>query len=97
MIYFYINISSNEVSLLQQKLAKGTYCLFQLQGGTSRFYGMVKKGTKNEFLALLTPETLQHIEYLEKPIFKLFLLQNISDSICCIGNRGLLLHLSDEN
>jgi hypothetical protein len=34
---------------------------------------------------------------LEKNVFQLFFLQNISDNINYIGNRRLMIHLSSEN
>jgi|SRR4051812_2336076 hypothetical protein len=97
MLYFFINITPNELILIQKTLTKGSFCLFQLQSGTSRYYGLIRKAVQEEFTAMLTADTREHLEYLDKQVFKHFFLQNMSDTIYSIGNRGLLYHLSDES
>jgi len=97
MLYFFVNIPNQEIIQLQKKLPRGSFCLFQIQGGSSRYYGLMKKEAKDIFRESLSPETLQNLEFLDKTVFRMFFLQNISDSISCIGNRAMLMHLSDED
>jgi hypothetical protein len=96
MVYFFVNISNNDISKLQGSLPKDCFCLFQLQPGSTRYYGMVKKGSLPQFVKALPEETATYLEYVEENVFKLFFLQNIGESISCVGNRRLLIHLSDE-
>ena len=96
MIYFFINIPYNEIIQLENKLPKGSYCLFQVQTSSTRYYGMIKKDAYLLLKESLSKETQQNLEQLDKTVFQLFFLQNISDNITCIGNRRLMIHLSDE-
>ena len=96
MIYFFVNIGNIEIANLQQALPKDCFCLFQLQPSSTRYYGMIKKGCMPQFEKSLTPETASYLEYVDEDVFKLFFLQNYGDSITCIGNRRLLMYLSDE-
>ena len=96
MIYFFISIGNHEIAQLQQNLSKDSFCLFQLQPSSSRYYGMIKKASIEQFEKSLTPEAASNLEYVDEAVFKLFFLQNIGESISCIGNRRLLMHLSDE-
>jgi hypothetical protein len=97
MIYFFINIPLNEAMNLEDKLPRGCYCLFQMQNASSRFYGIMKKDSFPLLLQMLNEESKQNIETLDKNIFQLFFLQNISDSITYMGNRRLMSYISDEN
>lgn len=97
MVYFFINIPHDEVQKLEKMLPKGSYCLFQVQSGSTRYYGMLKEEAYQTLMTVLSPETSQHVELLDKTVFQHFFLQNISDQIYCLGNRRLMLHLSDEN
>lgn len=97
MIYFFINIPQNEMAQLENKLPKGSFCLFQIQSGSSRFYGMIKKDAYQTLKDALSKESLQYFEPVDKNVFQLFFLQNVTDKIICIGNRRLMIHLSDEN
>jgi len=96
MIYFFVNIGNNEIAQIQQNLPKDCFCLFQLQPSSSRYYGIIKKGCIAQFEKLLSSETASYLEYVDENVFKLFFLQNYGDSISCVGNRRLLMHLSDE-
>jgi hypothetical protein len=97
MLYFFLNIPDDEIVKLQNHLPKGSFCLFQVQVGSSRYYGVIKNDAFPELQRNLTPETTRHLEKLDKNVFRMFFLQNIGDSIACIGNRTLLVHLSDED
>jgi hypothetical protein len=97
MIYFFINMPLNEIVLLESKLPKGCFCFFQVQSATNRYYGMIKKDAFLLLKEILSNESQQNLELLDKNVFQLFFLQNISDNITCIGNRRLMVHLSDEN
>lgn len=97
MLYFFIHIPGNEVHQLQKKMPKGSMCLIQMQTGSSRYYGVMKEDAKETLMHSLSPESLDHLEMLDKAVFRLFFLQNIGDTISCVGNRSLLMHLSDEN
>lgn len=97
MLYFFVNIPNQEIIQLQKKLPRGSFCLFQIQGGSSRYYGLMKNDAREIFKENLSNETLQNLEYLDKNVFRMFFLQNINDSITCIGNRAMLMHLSDES
>ena len=96
MVYFFVNINNNDISKLQSSLPKDCFCLFQLQPSSSRYYGMIKKGSVPLLLKSLPEGGSAMLEYLDETVFKLFFLQNIGESISCIGNRRLLIHLSDE-
>lgn len=96
MIYFFINIPLNEVARLEEKLPKGCYCLFQMQSASSRYYGILKKDAYPTFLQSLTEETKKNLELLDKNVFQLFFLSNISDEISYLGNRRLMVYISDE-
>ncbi|HUQ65702.1 MAG TPA: hypothetical protein VM101_06090 [Flavitalea sp.] len=97
MIYFFINIPFNEAMNLEDKLPRGSYCLFQMQSASSRFYGIMKKDLFPLLLQTLSEDSKQNIETLDKQIFQMFFLQNISDSITYLGNRRLMTYISDEN
>lgn len=96
IVYFFVNISNNDIPKLQASLPKDCFCLFQLQPSSSRYYGMVKKASLPALLKALPEEAAGYLEYLDENAFKTFFLQNIGDSLSCIGNRRLLIHLSDE-
>jgi len=96
MLYFFINIPYNEIIQFENRLPKGSYCLFQVQSSTSRYYGIMKKEAYQILKEYLPKESLANIELLDKKIFQLFFLQNISDNISYFGNRRLMVHLSDE-
>jgi hypothetical protein len=87
----------NEILQLDEKLPKGSYCLFQVQSASSRYYGIIKKDAYPILVQSLTEETKKNVETLDKNIFQTFFLQNISDSITYIGNRRLIMYISDEN
>jgi len=97
MIYFFINLPLNEVMILEDKLPKGSYCLFQMQSATSRYYGIIRKDSYQLLLQTISEESKKNIETLEKNIFQMFFLQNSSDSITYMGNRRLMAYISDEN
>jgi hypothetical protein len=96
MIYFFINISGKELDALIDKLPRGSYCFFQVQQGSTRYYCMIKEDGFAILNRSLSAETRQNVEVLDKNIFQLFFLQNISDNINYIGNRRLMVHLSSE-
>jgi len=97
MIYFFISMPLNEVLNIEDKLPRASYCLMQLQSTSSRYYGIMKKDAYAAFVLLLSEDTKKNLETLEKNIFQMFFLQNISDSITFLGNRRLMMYLSDEN
>ena len=97
MIYFFINLPLNEVMILEDKLPKGSYCLFQMQSASSRYYGIIRKDAYQLLLQTISEESKKNIETLEKNIFQMFFLQNSSDSITYMGNRRLMAYISDEN
>lgn len=97
MIYFFINIPDAELIQLENKLPKGCFCFFQVQSGSTRYYGMIKKDAYPLLIDALSQETRQNLELLDKNVFQLFFLQNISDNITCIGNRRLMIHLSADS
>jgi len=97
MIYFFINLPLNEVMMLEDKLPKGSYCLFQMQSASSRYYGIIRKDSYQMLLQTISEESKKNIETLEKNIFQMFFLQNSSDSITYMGNRRLMAYISDEN
>jgi hypothetical protein len=97
VLYFFINIPVNEIFQLENKLPKGCYCFFQVQAGSTRYYGMIKKDAFALLKESLSHETVQNLELLDKNVFQLFFLQNISDNITCLGNRRLMIHLSADN
>jgi len=97
MIYFFINMPLNEASRLEDRLPKGCYCLFQMQSPSSRYYGIMKKEAYQTLLESVSEETRNHIEVLDKDVFQLFFLNNISDGISYLGNRRLMVYLSDED
>lgn len=97
MIYFFINLPLNELMVLEEKLPKGSYCLFQMQSASSRYYGIIRKDSYQLLLQTLTEESKKNVETLEKNIFQMFFLQNSSDSITYLGNRKLMAYISDEN
>ena len=97
MIYFFINLPLNEVMMLEDKLPKGSYCLFQMQSASSRYYGIIRKDAYQLLLQTISEESKKNVETLEKNIFQMFFLQNSSDSITYMGNRRLMAYISDEN
>lgn len=97
MIYFFINIPLNEVNKLEDRLPKGSYCLFQMQSASSRYYGIIKKDSFHLLMESLTEESKNNVEKLDKDVFQMFFLQNISDSITYVGNRRLMAYISDES
>lgn len=96
MIYFFINIPPREVEKMEGVLPKGSYCLFQMQAASSRYYGIMKKDTYPVFMQALTEETRKNLETIEKTVFQHFFLNNISDNISYVGNRRLIAYISDE-
>ena len=96
MIYFFINIPLNELEKLEEILPKGCYCLFQMQNASSRYYGIIRKDSYPLLLQSLTEDSKKNVEPLDKTIFQMFFLQNISDSITYLGNRKLMAYISDE-
>jgi hypothetical protein len=96
MIYFFINIPLNEVLKLEDVLPKGCYCLFQMQNASTRYYGIIRKDSYQLMLQTLTEDSKKNVEMLDKNIFQMFFLQNISDSIIYLGNRKLMAYISDE-
>ena len=96
MIYFFINLPLNEVMMLEDKLPKGSYCLFQMQNASTRYYGIIRKDSYPLMLQTLTEDSKKNVEMLDKNIFQMFFLQNISDSIVYLGNRKLMAYISDE-
>ena len=96
MIYFFINMPLSELAKLEDKLPKGSYCLFQMQSTSSRYYGIIKKDAFQILQQSLGEETRKLIEILDKTVFQLFFLSNISDEITYIGNRRLMVYISDE-
>jgi len=96
MIYFFINIPLNEVSKLEDVLPKGCYCLFQMQNASTRYYGIIRKDSYPLMLQTLTEDSKKNVEMLDKNIFQMFFLQNISDSIVYLGKRKLMAYISDE-
>ena len=97
MIYFFINMPLNEVEKMENVLPKGSYCLFQMQSASSRYYGIMKKDAYSVFMQTLSEETRKNLEAIEKPVFQYFFLNNISDNISYLGNRRLMVYISDEN
>lgn len=97
MIYFFINIPLNELAKLEDTLPKGCYCLFQMQNTSNRYYGIIRKDSYPIMLQTLTEDSKKNVEMLEKNIFQMFFLQNISDSITYMGNRKLMAYISDES
>ena len=96
MLYFFINIPWNELAILEEKLPKGSYCLFQMQSASTRYYGIIKKDAFPILLQTITAETKQNMETLDKTVFQMFFLQNASDNITYLGNRRLMMYISDE-
>ena len=96
MIYFFINIPLNELEKLEDVLPQGCYCLFQMQNASTRYYGIIRKDSYALMLQTLTEDSKKNVEMLEKNIFQMFFLQNISDSITYVGNRKLMAYISDE-
>ena len=96
MIYFFINIPLNELAKLEETLPKGCYCFFQMQNASTRYYGIIRKDSYPLMLQSLTDDSKKNVETLDKNIFQLFFLQNISDSITYVGNRKLMAYISDE-
>jgi hypothetical protein len=97
MIYFFINISGKELDALVEKLPRGSYCFFQVQPSSTRYYCMIREEGFSILERVISSETRQNLEVLDKNIFQLFFLQNISDNINYIGSKRLLIHLSSEN
>ncbi len=97
MIYFFINLPLNEVLILEDKLPKGSYCLFQMQSASSRYYGIIRKDSYQLLLQTISEESKKNVETLDKTIFQMFFLQNSSDNITYMGNRRLMAYISDEN
>jgi hypothetical protein len=96
MIYFFINIPLSELAKLEDILPKGCYCLFQMQNASTRYYGIIRKDSYPLMMQTLTEESKKNVEILDKNIFQMFFLQNISDSITYVGNRKLMAYISDE-
>ena len=96
MIYFFINIPLNELEKLEDILPKGCYCLFQMQNASTRYYGIIRKDSYALMIQTLTDESKKNVEMLDKNIFQMFFLQNISDNITYVGNRKLMAYISDE-
>lgn len=97
MIYFFINIPPREVEKMEGALPKGSYCLFQMQSASSRYYGIMKKDAYPVFMQSLTEETRKNLETIDKTVFQYFFLNNISDNISYVGNRRLMAYISDES
>src|SRR4026209_2884561 len=97
MIYFFINLPLNEVLILEDKLPKGSYCLFQMQSASSRYYGIIRKDSYQLLLQTISEESKKNVETLDKTIFQMFFLQNSSDNITYMGNRRLMAYIADEN
>jgi hypothetical protein len=87
----------NELLRIEDKLQKGSYCLFQFQSTSSRYYGIMKKEAYAGFLQALSEETKKNLETLDKTVFQLFFLNNSTDQITYFGNRRLMVYLGDEN
>jgi hypothetical protein len=96
MVYFFVNSNSNDIQKLQNNLPKDCFCLFQLQPSSSRYYGIIKKQSAQLLPKALPEESASFLEYVDETAFKHFFLQNVGDTMYCIGNRRLLIHLSDE-
>ena len=96
MIYFFINIPLIELAKLEDVLPKGCYCLFQMQNASSRYYGIIRKDSYPLMLQSLSDDSKKNVETLDKNIFQMFFLQNITDSINYLGNRKLMAYISDE-
>jgi hypothetical protein len=96
VLYFFINMPLSDVLKLEEKLPKGSYCLFQMQSGSTRYYGIIKKDAYPVLLDSISSETRQNLETLDKTVFQHFFLMNASDSITYLGNRRLMMYLSDE-
>lgn len=98
MIYFFINMPLNEALKMEDTLPKGSYLLFQVQSASSRYYGIMKKDAYAVFLQLLTEDTRKNLETIDKTIFQHFFLNNASDNnITYVGNRRLMVYISDES
>lgn len=97
MIYFFISMPLNEVAKMEDTLPKASYCLFQMQSASSRYYGIMKKDAYPLFLQCLTEETRKNLETIEKTVFQYFFLNNSSDNITYFGNRRLMIYISDES
>ena len=96
MIYFFINMPPSELAKIEDKLPKGSYCLFQMQSSSSRYYGIMKKDAFAAFGETLSEESKKNLEVLDKTVFQLFFLSNSSDEITYTGNRRLMVYISDE-
>jgi len=96
VLYFFINMPLSDVLKLEEKLPKGSFCLFQMQSGSSRYYGIIKKDAYSVLLELVSPESKENLETLDKTVFQHFFLLNASDNITYVGNRRLMMYLSDE-
>ena len=96
MIYFFINIPFNEVVRLEDILPRGCYCLFQMQNASTRYYGIIRKDSYPLMIQSLSDESKKNVEMLDRNIFQMFFLQNISDTITYLGNRKLMAYVSDE-
>jgi hypothetical protein len=96
MVYFFVNCNNNDIQKLQTNLPKDCFCLFQLQPSSRRYYGIIKKTSAPLLPKALSEESVPFLEYVDENAFKLFFLQNVGDTMYCIGNRRLLIHLSDE-
>lgn len=82
---------------MENVLPKGSYCLFQMQNASSRYYGIMKKDAYSVFMQTLGEETRKNLEAIEKSVFQYFFLNNMSDNISYLGNRRLMVYISDEN
>ena len=76
MIYFFINMPLSELAKLEDNLPKGSYCLFQMQSSSSRYYGIMKKDAYAILSQTLTEESKKNVEVLDKTVFQLFFLSN---------------------
>lgn len=96
MIYFFVNIDGNDLQKLQTNLPKDCFCLFQLQPSSKRYYGIIKKGSVSLLQKALPEEAAGLLEFVDENAFRVFFLQNVGDTMSCIGNRRLLIHLAEN-
>jgi hypothetical protein len=68
-----------------------------MQSASTRYYGIIRKDSYPLMLQTLTEDSKKNVEMLDKNIFQMFFLQNISDNITYLGNRKLMAYISDEN
>ena len=82
-------------------LGRRTYEIFAAywpyeKNASTRYYGIIRKDSYQLMLQTLTEDSKKNVEMLDKNIFQMFFLQNISDSIIYLGNRKLMAYISDE-